>query len=60
MEETTQEAEDGVRPEVSSHYAPTATKREHKPEDCFMLPANATKKPANFIEGWFVNMKMNK
>ena len=32
-------------------------KGTHKPEDCFMLPANAAKKPANLIKGWFVNQK---
>ena len=32
-------------------------KGTHKPEDCFMLPANATKKPANFIDGRYVNQK---
>jgi len=32
-------------------------KGTHKPEDCFMLPANATKIPANFIAGLFVNKK---
>ena len=29
----------------------------HQPEDCFMLPANVAKKPANFIEGRYVNQK---
>ena len=33
-------------------------KGTHKPEDCFMLPANASKKPANFIKGRYV--KQNK
>ena len=32
-------------------------KGTHKPEDCFMSPANATKKPANFINGRYVNQK---
>jgi hypothetical protein len=27
---------------------------KHKPDDCFMLPANTGKKPANFIDGKFV------
>jgi hypothetical protein len=31
--------------------------RKHKPEDCFSLPANADKKPANFIDGRYVNGK---
>ena len=30
---------------------------KHKPEDCFSLPANADKKPANFIDGRYVNGK---
>ncbi len=30
---------------------------KHKPEDCFMLPANADKKPDNFIDGRYVNGK---
>jgi hypothetical protein len=30
---------------------------KHKPEDCFSLPANADKKPANFIGGRYVNGK---
>ena len=30
---------------------------KHKPEDCFSLPANAEKKPANFINGRYVNGK---
>jgi hypothetical protein len=30
---------------------------KHKPEDCFSLPANADKKPANFINGRYVNGK---
>ena len=29
----------------------------NKPKDCFLLPANADKKPANFIDGRFVNEK---
>ena len=29
----------------------------HKPEDCFSLPANAGKKPANFIDGKYVTEK---
>jgi hypothetical protein len=29
--------------------------RKHKPEDCFSLPANADKKPANFINGRYIN-----
>ena len=29
-------------------------KGTHKPEDCFKLPANAAKKPANFINGRYV------
>ncbi len=29
----------------------------HKPDDCFALPANAGKKPANFINGRFVHQK---
>ena len=32
-------------------------KGTHKPEDCFMLPSNAAKKPANFINGRFVTNK---
>ena len=32
-------------------------KGTHKPEDCFMLPATVTKKPANFIDGQYVNQK---
>ena len=32
-------------------------KGTNKPEDCFMLPANAAKKPANFINGRYVNQK---
>ena len=32
-------------------------KGTHKPEDCFMLPANAAKKPISFIDGWHVNQK---
>ncbi len=31
--------------------------RKHKPDDCFALPANAGKKPANFIDGKFVYEK---
>ncbi len=31
--------------------------RTHKPDDCFALPANAGKKPANFINGRFVHQK---
>ncbi len=27
---------------------------KHKPEDCFSLPANADKKPANFIDGRYI------
>ena len=30
---------------------------KHKPEDCFSLPANADKKPANFIDGRYINGK---
>ncbi len=30
---------------------------KHKPEDCFSLPANADKKPANFINGRYFNGK---
>ncbi len=30
---------------------------KHKPEDCFSLPASADKKPANFIDGRYVNGK---
>ncbi len=30
---------------------------KHKPENCFSLPANADKKPANFINGKYVNGK---
>ncbi len=30
---------------------------KHKPDDCFLLPANAGKKPANFIDGKFVYEK---
>jgi hypothetical protein len=30
---------------------------KHKPEDCFSLPANADKKPTNFIDGRYVNGK---
>jgi hypothetical protein len=29
----------------------------HKPEDCFSLPVNADKKPANFIDGRYVRGK---
>jgi hypothetical protein len=29
--------------------------RKHKPGDCFSLPANADKKPANFIDGRYIN-----
>ena len=29
-------------------------KGTHKPEDCFMLSSNATKKPANFIDEQYV------
>ena len=29
----------------------------HKPEDCFSLPANAGKKPENFIDGKYVTEK---
>ena len=32
-------------------------KGTHKPEDCFMLPANTSKKPANFIKVQYVNQK---
>ena len=32
-------------------------KGTHKPEDCFMLLTNAAKKPANFIDGRYVNQK---
>jgi hypothetical protein len=32
-------------------------KGKHKPEDCFSLPANADKEPANFIDGRYVNGK---
>jgi hypothetical protein len=31
--------------------------RKHKPDDCFLLPANAGEKPANFIDGKFVYEK---
>ncbi len=31
--------------------------RKHKPEDCFSLPANADKKPTNFINRRYVNGK---
>ncbi len=31
--------------------------QKHKPEDCFSLPANADKKPANFIDGRYINGK---
>ena len=31
--------------------------RKHKLEDCFSLPANADKKPANFINGRYFNGK---
>jgi hypothetical protein len=30
---------------------------KHKPEDCFSLPANTDKKPANFIDRRYVNRK---
>jgi hypothetical protein len=30
---------------------------KHKPDDCFLLPANAGKKPVNLIDGKFVNEK---
>ncbi len=30
---------------------------KHKPEDCFLLPANVGKKPANFVDGKFVYEK---
>jgi hypothetical protein len=30
---------------------------KHKPEDCFSLPANADKKPTNFIDGRYLNGK---
>jgi hypothetical protein len=30
---------------------------KHKPDNCFLLPANAGKKPANFIDGKFVYEK---
>jgi hypothetical protein len=30
---------------------------KHKPEDCFSLPVNADKKPANFIDGRYVDWK---
>jgi hypothetical protein len=30
---------------------------KHKPDDCFLLPENAGKKPANFIDGKFVYEK---
>ncbi len=30
---------------------------KHKPDDCFLLPANKGKKPANFIDGNFVYEK---
>ncbi len=30
---------------------------KHKPDDCFFLPANVGKKPANFIDGKFVYEK---
>ncbi len=30
---------------------------KHKPDDCFLLPANADKKPTNFINGRYVNGK---
>jgi hypothetical protein len=30
---------------------------KHKPDDCFLLPANVGKKPANFIDGKFVYEK---
>ena len=32
-------------------------KGAHKPEDCFMLPANVAKKPSNFIKRRYVNQK---
>ena len=32
-------------------------KGTHKPEDCFMLLANAAKKPAKFINRRYVNQK---
>ncbi len=31
--------------------------RKQKPEDCFSLPADADKKPANFIDGRYINGK---
>jgi hypothetical protein len=30
---------------------------KHKPDNCFLLPANACKKLANFIDGKFVYEK---
>ncbi len=30
---------------------------KHKPDNCFLLPANTGKKPANFIDGKFVYEK---
>ncbi len=30
---------------------------KHKPDNCFLIPANAGKKPANFIDGKFVYEK---
>jgi hypothetical protein len=33
---------------------------KHKPEDCFSLPANADKMPANFIDGRYVNGEKKK
>ncbi len=30
---------------------------KHKPDDCFLLPANMGKKPANFVDGKFVYEK---
>jgi hypothetical protein len=67
LEELAQEAAQdvgmGARMEAASHHVPTAERmgstslmtgscyQQHKPDDCFLLPANVGKKPENFIDG---------
>ncbi len=46
----------GTDMEATSHPH-CGTNGKHKPDDCFLLPANAGKKPANFIDGKFVYEK---
>ncbi len=47
----------GTGMEAISHYVPTAKNGKHKSDNCFLLPANAGKKPANYIDEKFVYEK---